>query len=73
MKDKAGRSMFWGWLLGGLVGMFVGFYGLLLLLAKLRPGLPYEEGLDYLFIGAGCGLVAGGHALSTLLKSRGNR
>lgn len=65
-----GRYISWGWLLGGGAGIFVGFYGLLLLLAGLWPNRSYEDGLIWLFIGAGIGMLIGGFTLSKSFKKR---
>lgn len=64
------RYISWSWLLGGSVGMLLGFYGLLLLLAVLWPNRSYESGLGWLFISAGVGLLVGGYTLSKAFKMR---
>lgn len=63
-----GRSISWGGLLGGISGAIAGFYVLLLIFAMLWPSMSYEKGMPFLLVGAGLGWLAGGYALSALLK-----
>ena len=68
-----GRYISWGWLLGGLMGALLGLYGLLITLALLWEGRSYEDGLGYLLLSAGVGMLMGGYALSRVFKNRGRR
>jgi hypothetical protein len=63
----------WGWFLGGLGGLFSGFYIALFLSWMIWPNRSYEDGLILLLLSAGVGLVTGGYLLSGCFKKLANR
>lgn len=62
------RYISWGWLLGGIGGLFSGFYIAFFLSLMVWPNRSYEDGLGLLLLSAGIGLVAGGYLLSQRFK-----
>jgi len=64
----AARYISWGWLLGGVGGLFSGFYVTLFLTVMIWPDRSYEDGLGLLLLSAGIGLVVGGYLLSQRFK-----